>query len=207
VIAVLAGAAARVLIFGVLLVSGLEKLRAGSGFREVVRALGFEAVTFWWLAVCGAELGTAALQVLPVPRGLSSAAVACLGLIFAYAGARAIRRGADVRCACYGDLGGTARLGRRQILAVPAWLALAAGALLWAPVTAQQRSTVILLALLAVSAGYAVMLRRATLGARANRTALATHRSSHRADSPATTISIAASDIQRLGSVAAKKPS
>ena len=205
-IVVVAGAAARVLIFGILMVSGLEKLRSGSGFREVVRTLGFRSATFWWLALCGAELGAAALQVLPVPPGLSSAAVAGLGLIFAYAGARAIRRGADVRCACYGDLSGTARLGRRQILAVPLWLGLAAATWLWAPTTAEHRSAVILLAILAVSAGYAVALRRATIGAREDRTALVRDRSDHRPDLPATTIDIAVSDIQRLGPVGTKKP-
>jgi methylamine utilization protein MauE len=194
------------LIFGILLVSALEKLRSGKGFREVIRALGFKSATPLWLVLCSAELGTAALQILPVSRGLSSGAVAGLGLVFAYAGARAIRRGADVRCACYGDLAGTARLGRQQILALPVWLALAAVALLWAPATAQQRSTVALLAIVAVSTGYAIALRRATLKARADRTALVSDRSTRGLEISATTVDIAVTNIQRLGPVASKEP-
>lgn len=202
-IAVAAGGAARVLVVGLLLVSGLEKLRSGQDFREVVRALGFRPATLWWLLLCGAEFSTAALMVIPLPSWWASAAVASLGLVFALAGGQAIRRGVDVKCACFGDVGGAARLGRRQIFALPAWLALAAAALLWAPTTVEHRTSVLLAAILAVTAGYAGAVHRATMRARADRTAMTISSSDRRADRASMTIDVPLTEIQRLGPIAA----
>jgi hypothetical protein len=199
------GSGARVLVVCLLLTSALEKLRSGAEFRQAIRTLGVRPVGLWWLVLCGAELATAALMVAAVPSWLPAVAVLGLGTVFALAGVRAIRMRADVACACFGRLAERSRLGRRQILALPLWAALAGAVLLWTPGTADQRSAVILSGVLVILVVTGARLARAASRARADRTALAPRPTADREAGSLPRINLPPTEHHRLGPVAAQE--
>jgi hypothetical protein len=193
------GAAARVLVVCLLSTSALEKLRSGDGFRSVLLTLGLRPVRPWWLAVCLGELLVSGFMIAPVPRRLASLSVLGIGLLFAAAGAYALRIKANVECACFGQLGNQHQLGWRQILAVPLWGFLAVGVNLWEPTAPADRISVLYLAILAVLGFYAYLLRRAVVRARADRRALMTPRGVSAASSRLIRLSVPATTLQALG--------
>jgi hypothetical protein len=166
------GVLARVAVIGLLSTSALEKLRSGEGFRTVLRTLGARRTTALWLAVCLAELAGSGLMVAALPRWLAGGAVLGIGTVFAAAGAYAIRIGANVACACFGQLGRQHRLGWRQIQALPLWGLLAIGVVIWQPSTTEQRISLVYAAIVGVLVIYGYLLARAVARARADRMAL-----------------------------------
>lgn len=193
------GAAARVLVVCLLSTSALEKLRSGAGFRSVLHALGLRPVRPWWLAVCFSELLVSAFMIAPVPRQLAGLSVLGIGVVFAAAGAYALRIRANVHCACFGQLGKDDQLGWRQIKAVPLWGVLAVGVNLWAPATPDERVAVVYLAIVAVLGFYMYLLRQAVVRARADRRALMTPRRVSAADSKLIRFTVPPTTLEAMG--------
>lgn len=196
------GAAARVLVICLLTTSALEKLRSGAGIRSVLRTLGARPVMLWWLALCFGELLGSSFMIASIPRWLSSATVLGIGVVFALAGAHAVRIRANVECACFGQLGTRRQLGWRQIRALPLWLVLAAGVYLWEPVTISQRIVLIYFSIVAILVLYMYLLVRAIVRARADRMALVAPRAVDASSSSLLRFSVPPTDIRALGRAA-----
>lgn len=162
---VLAVATARVVLFSVLAMGALGKLRTPRTFATTLTALGLRRPLVWWLLTCTCELAVAALAILPIDSLLPTAAVATLGLVFAAAGVRGIRLGGQIDCACFGQVG-RHRLGYGQLFALPAWLAGAALLTLWRPGSLAKSQMLLASALLLMLAVYMARLVRLTLRAR-----------------------------------------
>jgi len=110
---------------GVLLWSGLDKLRDRVPNAATLRRLGVTA------RLAGPAAGGVALLEVVVALGLVwrpgatwvLAGVAALATAFAAAGALALRQDEPIHCSCFAGAGG--RLGWRQLALLPAWLAAA----------------------------------------------------------------------------------
>ena len=161
--------AARAIVAAVLVSSAVAKAGSRREFLGTLRALGLSRPTIWWAALCVLEFAgaVAAVAAPPLP---AAAVVGVLALAFAGAGVRALRSGTTVACACFG---GAKRspLGRRQVAALPAWLLAVALIAAWQPTNADQVSAIGAAAILLGLAPLLYALRRATLGARADRAA------------------------------------
>jgi len=109
----------------VLLYAGASKLAQPEDIRKTIGALGLPGSPIVLAAALGvAELGAAALLVVVPASPVTSAVVLALGGAFAVAGALAMTRRVQVHCACLGPaLSG--RLGVRQLLSLPLWIAVA----------------------------------------------------------------------------------
>lgn len=166
------GAAARIAVAGVLIVSAAAKLRSPAAFRSVLRELGVSATRVGWAAICSAELLVAVLVLVPVEPVIPAAATAVLGSLFAAAGLYGLRRSHDIRCACFGT-GHAGRLGRPQLAALPLWLLAALGMTWWQPSGSSEPAALVATALLIVLTVQLVPLVRAMRSARADRLAVA----------------------------------
>lgn len=111
------------LFAGVLLWSGLEKWRSRSRFEATLRDLQVPTVArrFLVYTIPGAEILVGGVLLLAPGFRWSGLGVGSLGLIFAVAGALALRIGTPIACSCFGATGhGT--LGWRQIVFLPVWM-------------------------------------------------------------------------------------
>ncbi|TMR99084.1 hypothetical protein EJK15_08955 [Nonomuraea basaltis] len=107
-----------------LLYAAAQKLSSPSSFRQTLTALKVPSPKIISVFVPLVEIGTA-FSLIAIPHELTtSALVAGLGLSFAAAALTALVRKQNIRCACYGQAG-EANLGARQLMALPAWLAVA----------------------------------------------------------------------------------
>jgi hypothetical protein len=107
-----------------LLFAGLAKVRRPSTLAQVITRLGAPsglAVQVAWFVVA-AELVTGTALLVAAGAVWPRIAAAVLATGFAAAGLRAMTAKMHVRCACFGD--GESMLGRRQVLALPGWLAV-----------------------------------------------------------------------------------
>ena len=113
---------AAALIAGTLLRAGLEKARSLDRFASVLRQLGVPARSAHAAAtvITALELGTAGV-LLYRPSTATLAMVLALVAAFATSGLVALRRGARIRCACFGPDGGR-HLGMPQLVALPFWI-------------------------------------------------------------------------------------
>jgi hypothetical protein len=115
-------AAAQVALAAVLLVAASAKAGSLPSFAATVRALGVPlpgpAAVSVVVAEAVAATGLLGWPGAAWPRLLTG----LLALAFAAAGASALARRRTIACACFGG-GGQGRLGRRQLLALPVWLA------------------------------------------------------------------------------------
>jgi hypothetical protein len=120
----LAGTVVVVGVGGLLLLAGVEKLRAPRAFGDTLAALGVPRTTrpALGVGVPAAEIGTATALLLAPSARWPSAAVLLLAAGFAVAGMLALRVPGGVACSCLGGTG-DGRLGRRQVLALPLWVA------------------------------------------------------------------------------------
>ncbi|MBB5624596.1 MauE/DoxX family redox-associated membrane protein [Sphaerisporangium krabiense] len=129
----------RLLLGCVLLVAGVSKVRSASARRDFaasIRDLGLargRTATVLGTGVAMAEVGVAALLVIPAPdgarHGIGPAAAAVLLSAFTAVVWRALRRGAPASCRCFGSGGGAFRrdhLWRNILLCLLAVGALAA---------------------------------------------------------------------------------
>ena len=119
-----------------LLVAAASKLRPDPPVTAAIRALGLDNPGFPAARIAhlvGLTELTAFLGVTLVRSWTSVAFIAVLGVAFAGAGGYALWQGLDVACGCF-ELGPAhhvprqdagSRLGMRQVLALPAWLAVA----------------------------------------------------------------------------------
>ena len=111
----------------ILLWAGLEKARALPSVASALAQLGVpqKRVSAAAVSLIAAELAVA-LGLIFRP-GSAATLVGVLGLAVAFAGAGLIAmvRHRRIRCSCFGSSGGAA-LGKRQLLALPLWIAGAA---------------------------------------------------------------------------------
>lgn len=127
------GAAAQLAFGGTLLTAGLSKVTSEGRLREVLAALGSPApaARAGAPAVVIAEMVVGTALLLSPGAWWPRAAAAALAVGFAGAGAVAVSTDKKIACACFGA-GGHGMLGRRQIVALPVWLAAALVAQ-WSP--------------------------------------------------------------------------
>ncbi|MEV6930716.1 MauE/DoxX family redox-associated membrane protein [Dactylosporangium sp. NPDC051485] len=114
-------------VAAVFVVGGVEKLRVRSAFARTLSELGLPAplVPVLSLLVPIAELATSAGLMLAPAAAWPAAGVAALGAAFALAGLLGLRARQPVACSCLGAAT-DAYLGRRQLVLLPGWLAVAA---------------------------------------------------------------------------------
>ncbi|MDP9258126.1 MAG: hypothetical protein M3Q31_16470 [Actinomycetota bacterium] len=119
----------------------------------------------------GLEVGVALALLVGLYR-VAGVVVMGLGLSFAAGGLFALARGLDVPCTCFGGAS-TARLGWRQVIALPAWL-LTASAMTGLPSTSFRTRIGVAIALAVLLAGLrAVSCAREYQAARLDRHAFA----------------------------------
>lgn len=118
------GTIAIFVIAPVLLWAGLEKVRNTKPIAATVRGLGAPPGLSLPIAalVAGVEILLAVLVVFRPDHILTQAGVVALAVLFAIAGVIAISSGKSISCSCFG-VGGSGRLGRSQLLALPLWIA------------------------------------------------------------------------------------
>lgn len=114
----------------VLLWAALEKIRSPSSLADTLRRIGvpMSIVGSTAALLVTAEL-TVALGMIMVPGSLAViAGLLALATAFAIAGVLAVTRHEQIHCGCFGT-GGNGYLGKRQLGALPFWVAGAT--LLW----------------------------------------------------------------------------
>lgn len=118
------GTIAIFVIAPVLLWAGLEKVRNTTPIAATVRGLGVPRQLSLPVAalVAGLEILLALLVVFRPDHILTQAGLVTLAVFFAIAGVIAIASGKSISCSCFG-VGGSGRLGRSQVLALPLWIA------------------------------------------------------------------------------------
>ena len=109
---------------GALLWAALEKLRTPAEFGETLGALGVPASMrpAAVVAVPLAELVGAVGMLLVPGQTWPRALVLALAAGFALAGVRGLRAAEPIACSCFGATGNST-LGKRQLYALPLWLA------------------------------------------------------------------------------------
>jgi hypothetical protein len=122
--------AVRLALAGLLLAAGLEKARGMAGFMSTLSRLGMteRAARVAAPLLIAAEIAAALGLIFRPHSPVTLSGVLVLGGVFAIAGATALRRDEQIRCACLGSYGDSV-LGMRQLAALPLWLA--AVVLLW----------------------------------------------------------------------------
>jgi hypothetical protein len=118
------GVLIQLVVAGVLVFAGAQKLAAPEQFRIALRALGVPGSRLFAIAVPVFEITVAGVVALGnfVPAG--AVLVVLLGLAFALAGLKARLTRTNVSCACLGPLS-TGTLGWRQVALLPLWIASA----------------------------------------------------------------------------------
>lgn len=141
---------------GVLLWSGLEKLRSPRPFKETMNSLDIPVPASHILAMALplAESLTGAALILFPAKLFPKVGVLALASIFTLAGALGLRATEHIQCSCFGP--GQNTLGWRQLFQLPAWL-LGIGAVTvagppWAPSDGGRAFVYVILALCGIRA-------------------------------------------------------
>lgn len=112
---------------GALFYAASAKVLRHEQLGATLQAVGVPAPSVASKVVLAAELGTAISIVLVSVRFVPAIACLVLGGSFAATGIWVIRRRLHVECHCFGLASAPKQLGLRQLVALPAWVLMAAG--------------------------------------------------------------------------------